>query len=183
MQPRPGDWIIEGVKGEIYPCKQDIFRSSLRGLVRARRCKDRSIDLSPPCSMFRPMPTPRHSIPSTTTSSRGSRRATTCCATCSASAFTEPGSGGWRGALRPSGGTACSMSRPAPATLRSASSEISAARRGGAASSPTSARPCWRSPNGAQARLPAPCSSRSTMRITCTRSQARASISIRCRSA
>lgn len=25
MQAKPGDWIIEGVKGEVYPCKPDIF--------------------------------------------------------------------------------------------------------------------------------------------------------------
>lgn len=26
MQANPGDWIITGVKGETYPCKDDIFR-------------------------------------------------------------------------------------------------------------------------------------------------------------
>ena len=26
MQARPGDWIIRGVKGEFYPCKDEIFR-------------------------------------------------------------------------------------------------------------------------------------------------------------
>lgn len=25
MEARPGDWIIRGVKGELYPCKPDIF--------------------------------------------------------------------------------------------------------------------------------------------------------------
>lgn len=25
MAARPGDWIIRGVKGELYPCKPDIF--------------------------------------------------------------------------------------------------------------------------------------------------------------
>jgi hypothetical protein len=24
----PGDWIIRGVKGEIYPCKPDIFAAT-----------------------------------------------------------------------------------------------------------------------------------------------------------
>jgi hypothetical protein len=24
-EARPGDWIIQGVKGELYPCKPDIF--------------------------------------------------------------------------------------------------------------------------------------------------------------
>ncbi len=25
MEASPGDWVIQGVKGEIYPCKPDIF--------------------------------------------------------------------------------------------------------------------------------------------------------------
>lgn len=25
---RPGDWIIRGIKGEIYPCKPDIFEAT-----------------------------------------------------------------------------------------------------------------------------------------------------------
>ena len=25
---RPGDWIIQGVKGELYPCKPDIFEAT-----------------------------------------------------------------------------------------------------------------------------------------------------------
>lgn len=25
MRANPGDWIIRGVKGEVYPCKPDIF--------------------------------------------------------------------------------------------------------------------------------------------------------------
>lgn len=28
MQAQPGDWIIKGVKGEIYPCKPDIFAAT-----------------------------------------------------------------------------------------------------------------------------------------------------------
>jgi hypothetical protein len=28
MRAQPGDWIITGVKGEIYPCKDDIFRAT-----------------------------------------------------------------------------------------------------------------------------------------------------------
>src|SRR5215471_12055141 len=27
-QAMPGDWIIEGVKGEVYPCKSDIFEAT-----------------------------------------------------------------------------------------------------------------------------------------------------------
>ncbi len=28
MTGNPGDWIIRGIKGEIYPCKPDIFAGS-----------------------------------------------------------------------------------------------------------------------------------------------------------
>ncbi len=28
MEAKPGDWIIRGVKGEIYPCKPDIFEAT-----------------------------------------------------------------------------------------------------------------------------------------------------------
>ena len=28
MSAHPGDWIIKGVKGEIYPCKPDIFAAT-----------------------------------------------------------------------------------------------------------------------------------------------------------
>jgi hypothetical protein len=28
MAANPGDWIIRGVKGEIYPCKPDIFAAT-----------------------------------------------------------------------------------------------------------------------------------------------------------
>jgi len=28
MRADPGDWIIRGVKGEIYPCKPDIFEAT-----------------------------------------------------------------------------------------------------------------------------------------------------------
>lgn len=28
MRARPGDWIIKGVAGEIYPCKPDIFAAT-----------------------------------------------------------------------------------------------------------------------------------------------------------
>jgi hypothetical protein len=28
MRAEPGDWIIRGVKGEIYPCKPDIFAAT-----------------------------------------------------------------------------------------------------------------------------------------------------------
>jgi hypothetical protein len=28
MLVRPGDWIIRGIQGEIYPCRDDIFRAT-----------------------------------------------------------------------------------------------------------------------------------------------------------
>lgn len=28
MRANPGDWIIRGVKGELYPCKPDIFAAT-----------------------------------------------------------------------------------------------------------------------------------------------------------
>lgn len=28
MKAQPGDWIIRGVKGEVYPCKPDIFEAT-----------------------------------------------------------------------------------------------------------------------------------------------------------
>jgi hypothetical protein len=28
MEANPGDWIIRGVKGELYPCKPDIFAAT-----------------------------------------------------------------------------------------------------------------------------------------------------------
>lgn len=28
MEASPGDWIIQGVKGELYPCKPDIFAAT-----------------------------------------------------------------------------------------------------------------------------------------------------------
>ena len=28
MKANPGDWIIQGVKGEIYPCKPDVFEAT-----------------------------------------------------------------------------------------------------------------------------------------------------------
>lgn len=28
MEAKPGDWIIRGVQGELYPCKPDIFEAT-----------------------------------------------------------------------------------------------------------------------------------------------------------
>lgn len=33
MSARPGDWIITGVKGELYPCKPDIFAATYEPLT------------------------------------------------------------------------------------------------------------------------------------------------------
>jgi hypothetical protein len=34
MRANPGDWIIKGVKGEMYPCKPDIFAATYEALER-----------------------------------------------------------------------------------------------------------------------------------------------------
>lgn len=36
MAARPGDWIIRGVKGELYPCKSDIFAATYDAVDSAR---------------------------------------------------------------------------------------------------------------------------------------------------
>ena len=28
MRGNPGDWLIEGIQGELYPCNDDIFRAT-----------------------------------------------------------------------------------------------------------------------------------------------------------
>ena len=33
MTAEPGDWIIRGVKGELYPCKADIFEATYEPVV------------------------------------------------------------------------------------------------------------------------------------------------------
>jgi hypothetical protein len=33
MVAEPGDWIIRGVKGELYPCKPDIFEATYEEVV------------------------------------------------------------------------------------------------------------------------------------------------------
>jgi hypothetical protein len=52
----PGDWIIKGVKGEFYPCKDDVFRETYnRSMARlsstssppARSLKELSMTTSP----------------------------------------------------------------------------------------------------------------------------------------
>lgn len=33
MAGNPGDWIIQGVKGELYPCKNDIFKATYEAVT------------------------------------------------------------------------------------------------------------------------------------------------------
>ena len=33
MQVNPGDWIITGIKGELYPCKPDIFEATYESVI------------------------------------------------------------------------------------------------------------------------------------------------------
>ena len=33
MRADPGDWIIHGVKGEVYPCKPDIFAATYEAVA------------------------------------------------------------------------------------------------------------------------------------------------------
>lgn len=35
MKARPGDWIIRGIKGELYPCKPDIFAATYEAVNEA----------------------------------------------------------------------------------------------------------------------------------------------------
>ena len=36
MAANPGDWVIRGVKGEIYPCKPDIFAETYEEVAGAQ---------------------------------------------------------------------------------------------------------------------------------------------------
>jgi len=36
MRAEPGDWIIRGVKGELYPCKPDIFAATYEPVLEPR---------------------------------------------------------------------------------------------------------------------------------------------------
>src|SRR5690606_25918933 len=35
MEALPGDWIIKGVKGELYPCKPDIFEATYEAVEKS----------------------------------------------------------------------------------------------------------------------------------------------------
>lgn len=34
MEGRPGDWLIEGIEGELYPCKDSVFRATYEVVAR-----------------------------------------------------------------------------------------------------------------------------------------------------
>ena len=34
MRADPGDWIIKGIKGEVYPCKPDIFEATYEAVAQ-----------------------------------------------------------------------------------------------------------------------------------------------------
>lgn len=36
MRARPGDWIIRGVRGEVYPCRAEIFWETYRAVISER---------------------------------------------------------------------------------------------------------------------------------------------------
>ena len=36
----PDDWIIQGIKGEIYPCKPDVFEATYEGVTRIESTKE-----------------------------------------------------------------------------------------------------------------------------------------------
>jgi hypothetical protein len=54
MQARPGDWIIEGIKGEVYPCKPDIFEAIYEPWIgHPAYSSKHSIDADGHCNMGR----------------------------------------------------------------------------------------------------------------------------------
>jgi hypothetical protein len=44
MRAECGDWIIRGVKGELYPCKPDIFASTYESVLDPGRAPDPYVD-------------------------------------------------------------------------------------------------------------------------------------------
>ena len=40
MRADPGDWIIKGVKGEFYPCKNDVFKQTYESVESEQSRKD-----------------------------------------------------------------------------------------------------------------------------------------------
>lgn len=41
MSALPGDWIIRGVAGEFYPCREDIFQATYEATTRPMRMEGR----------------------------------------------------------------------------------------------------------------------------------------------
>lgn len=41
MRGQPGDWIIKGVKGELYPCKPDIFAATYEPANQATSAEEK----------------------------------------------------------------------------------------------------------------------------------------------
>ena len=62
MQVSPGDWIITGVAGEVYPCKPDIFEKTYDPVQRSHDIvvfDDIGLELTPAQPLgVRPIPTP-----------------------------------------------------------------------------------------------------------------------------
>jgi len=42
MKANPGDWVIRGIKGEIYPCKADIFSATYEPVAHRREAAPRA---------------------------------------------------------------------------------------------------------------------------------------------
>src|SRR5712691_5766559 len=52
MHAKPGDWIVEGVEGEVYPCKSDIFEETYEPLQgHPRYQSSHSINVDGSCNM------------------------------------------------------------------------------------------------------------------------------------
>jgi hypothetical protein len=51
MTAQRGDWIIRGVKGEIYPCKPDIFTATY-DTVASEPARPKETEHSGPCSKY-----------------------------------------------------------------------------------------------------------------------------------
>jgi hypothetical protein len=54
MIARPGDWIIRGVKGELYPCKPDVFDATYEPAPPAKEeqwiCPCNYMNIGPVCT-------------------------------------------------------------------------------------------------------------------------------------
>ena len=41
MRASPGDWIIKGVHGEVYPCKPEIFKATYEAVDEDNECQEK----------------------------------------------------------------------------------------------------------------------------------------------